>query len=86
MRLARHLGVPPSFVTKMATGEKAVPVRHGAQIEQFTGGAVTRQDLFPYEWQRIWPELAVSAQNHAQPSANGSFVAANTNTVANAEA
>lgn len=59
-RLARHLKVPPSFVTKIGSGEKPIPVDHGAAIEQFTGGAVTRQQMFPSEWQRIWPELANS--------------------------
>lgn len=61
VRLARHLHVPASFVSKMADGEKPVPVEHGAPIEQFTERAVTRQQLFPNDWQRIWPELAESA-------------------------
>lgn len=60
-RLARHLHVPASFVSKMADGEKPVPVEHGAPIEQFTERAVTRQQLFPNDWQRIWPELAEPA-------------------------
>lgn len=59
MGLARRLGVPPSFVTRMAGGEKPVPFQYGAAIEQFTGGAITRQQLFPADWARIWPELAV---------------------------
>jgi len=58
VRLARHLSVPPSFVAKMSEGEKPVPVAHGAAIEQFTDGAITRKQLFPADWQRIWPELA----------------------------
>jgi DNA-binding transcriptional regulator YdaS (Cro superfamily) len=58
--LARHLGVPASFVSKMAAGNKPVPVEHGAQIESFTGGAITRRDLFPQSCERIWPELATS--------------------------
>ena len=56
--LARHLAVPPSFITKMASGERPVPIEHGAGIEAFTCGAVTRQALFPNDWHRIWPELA----------------------------
>lgn len=64
--LAKHLNVVPSFVNKMATGEKPVPVEHGAAIEAFTGGVVTRQHLFPNDWQRIWPELAAAQEaNHA---------------------
>lgn len=58
LRLAEHLGVVPSFVNKMASGERPVPVEHGAPIEAFTSGAVTRQAMFPNDWQRIWPELA----------------------------
>lgn len=68
-RLAKHLKVPSSFVTKMALGDKPVPVDHGAAIEQFTAGAVTRQALFPNDWRRIWPELADGAANDPQPPA-----------------
>jgi DNA-binding transcriptional regulator YdaS (Cro superfamily) len=64
-KLARYLGVPPSFVTKMSEGEKPVPVGHGAAIEHFTGGAVTRQAMFPDDWQRIWPELVHTADTSA---------------------
>lgn len=58
MRLAAHLKVPPSFVHKMANGSRPVPVEHGAPIEGFTNGEVSRPELFPLDWQRIWPELA----------------------------
>lgn len=64
--LARHLSVPPSFVSKMADGSKPIPVEHGAAIETFTGGAVTRQSMFPNDWQRIWPELAAAGQSTDQ--------------------
>jgi DNA-binding transcriptional regulator YdaS (Cro superfamily) len=60
VKLAKHLSVPPSFVHAMADGRKQVPVSHGAAIEQFTEGAVTRQQLFPQDWRRIWPELAAN--------------------------
>lgn len=42
---------------------------HGAAIEQFTQGAVTRQQMFPNDWQRIWPELATDAPFTEQPTA-----------------
>jgi DNA-binding transcriptional regulator YdaS (Cro superfamily) len=64
--LARQLGVPASFVSKMAAGDKPVPVDHGAAIEQFTDRAVTRQAMFPNDWQRIWPELETAAANDEQ--------------------
>lgn len=37
--------------------ENGVPVEHCAAIELATDGQVTRQELRPADWQRIWPEL-----------------------------
>lgn len=59
--LSAYLKVPPSFVSKMLSGEKPVPIAHGAAIEVFTGGAVTRREMFPDDWARVWPELAETA-------------------------
>ena len=67
MRLAAALQVPASFVTKMASGDKPIPVEHASAIEQFTDGAVPRQAIRPADWRRIWPELADSNPN--QPAA-----------------
>ena len=44
-------------VSNWITGKKPVPVSRGAQIERFTGGAVSRKDLWPETWHAIWPEL-----------------------------
>lgn len=55
--LAVYLKVPPSFVSMMASGEKPIPVAHMADIEAFTEKEVTRQEMCPVGWQRIWPEL-----------------------------
>lgn len=65
MRLARRLHVPPSFVAKMAAGERPIPIEHAAAIEQFTEGAVRRTDICPDDWRRIWPELADFEQKQA---------------------
>ena len=56
--LAMTIGVPQSFVVKMAKGQKQVPVERCVAIERATGGAVTRKDLRPDDWPDIWPELA----------------------------
>lgn len=56
--LAKYLAVPPSFVNKMATGERPVPTEHGAAIESFTGGAFSRREYWPERCERIWPDLA----------------------------
>jgi len=45
--LARHLNIPPSMVTKMAAGEKQVPLDHCPYIQSFTAGAVTCEELRP---------------------------------------
>lgn len=59
--LARHLNVSPSFVNKMANGERPIPAEHGADIEKFTLGAVSRPAMFPVRWKRIWPEMVDAA-------------------------
>ena len=63
--LAKHLGVPASFVSRMGDGSKAIPMQHAAAIELFTGGAVKRQDMFPDTWQQIWPELVTAEKTEA---------------------
>lgn len=52
-------------VTKAAVSHwksiQSVPVQFCYRIEEATGGAVTRRDLRPNDWQAIWPELADKA-------------------------
>lgn len=36
-------------------------------IETATQGAVTRRDLRPDDWHRIWPELAIDANAEQEP-------------------
>lgn len=64
--LALHLKVWPSFVSKMASGDKPIPIAHMAAIEAFTKGEVTRQEMCPDRWQHIWPELATDNTPKAQ--------------------
>jgi DNA-binding transcriptional regulator YdaS (Cro superfamily) len=45
--LARHLKIPPSLVAKIAAGKKPVPLGHCPFIQEFTGGAVTCEELRP---------------------------------------
>jgi DNA-binding transcriptional regulator YdaS (Cro superfamily) len=58
IRLAVHLGVKPPVVSEWVTSKRSVPMVHAAAIEKFTGGAVTRRELFPETYAHIWPELA----------------------------
>lgn len=54
--LAAALGISPVLITQWCKS-RPVPVERCAAIEQATGGAVTRRDLRPDDWARIWPEL-----------------------------
>ncbi|WP_298702630.1 YdaS family helix-turn-helix protein [uncultured Variovorax sp.] len=55
--LARRLGVTTQAVCFWRDGHRAVPEKHGAEIESACNRAYTRKDLWPDTWQRIWPEL-----------------------------
>jgi DNA-binding transcriptional regulator YdaS (Cro superfamily) len=56
-QLARAIGVHPVLVSQWAGGKREVPIEHCAAIEAATQGGVTRQELRPQDWPRIWPEL-----------------------------
>ena len=56
--LASYLGIPAPNVCLWVSGQKSPSIKAAVAIEIFTGGDVTRKDLFPNDWQRIWPELA----------------------------
>ena len=59
--LAAFLNVPAPNVCSWVSGQKQPSIKTAVAIEQFTGGKVTRKDLFPTDWQQIWPELAEPA-------------------------
>lgn len=67
--LASFLGVPAPNVCLWVSGQKSPSIKTAVAIEQFTDGAVTRKDLFPTDWQNIWPELA-DQQATGQGAAN----------------
>lgn len=52
------------MVSQWAAGVKPVPADRCADIERATAGAVTRRDLRPEDWHRIWPEL-ITAEHPA---------------------
>ncbi len=67
--LGRAIGVNPVLIRQWAAG-RPIPVPHMAAIELASGGEVTRQEMCPHEWQRIWPEL-VSRRRSVQRRALG---------------
>ena len=59
--LGAAIGLPQGSARAVVwawTNRGVVPIEHCAAIEQATGGKVTRRDLRPDDWARIWPELA----------------------------
>lgn len=58
-RLAAKLGVSPSFLSQMAGGSAPISPERCVEIELATARQVTRRDLRPVDWQKIWPELVV---------------------------
>lgn len=65
LAIAQALGVTPPVVSDWVNGKKSIPLERCMPIERATGGAVTRKDLRPDDWQDIWPEL-VSHEAHTQ--------------------
>lgn len=64
-RLAVLLGVTTQAVCFWRDGKRQMPVQHCSTIELATDGQVTRRDLRPNDWQRIWPELATTSASAA---------------------
>ena len=59
--LSKAIGAHAPDVSRWADGKRPIPFDYGAAIELATGGLVTRQEMFPDDWARLWPELASSA-------------------------
>ena len=57
-KLAAAIGISQSAVSNWRARGTSPEPGNCVAIEQATDGAVTRQDLRPYDWHKIWPELA----------------------------
>jgi len=55
--MATLLGVRQPTLQAWIAKKRPIPVKRCVQIEQATGGLVTRRDLRPDDWAQIWPEL-----------------------------
>ena len=66
--VARALNVTTQTVCFYRDGDRRFKTDHGATLESMTGGIVTRKQMWPESWSRIWPELAAS---DAQPARQG---------------
>lgn len=68
-QLARHLTVPASFISKMASAEKPVPLDHCPFIQEFTKGEVTCEELRPDAAEYFALIRGQAAANDAGPPA-----------------
>lgn len=56
--LCREIGAYPSDMSRWADGKRPVPAHFARKIDAVTKGEVSRIDLCPDDWEKIWPELA----------------------------
>jgi len=57
--LAERLRVSRSYLSQLAYGKAPLSPERCVDIWRETDGLVTRQELRPNDWQRIWPELVM---------------------------
>ncbi|AKP34690.1 MULTISPECIES: transcriptional regulator [Yersinia] len=60
-KLASEINVSSSYLSQMSSGQSPISPARCVEIEVATGGVVSRQDLRPNDWQKIWPELVTAA-------------------------
>lgn len=59
--LAQALGIPTTYLSQMAGGERSISPERCLAIERATGGKVTRKELRPNDFHLIWPDLTTEA-------------------------
>lgn len=58
---ARAIGMSPALLYQCSHDLRPVPVKYCLAIEIETGKKISRKDLRPDDWQKIWPELAIKS-------------------------
>lgn len=58
--LAASLGISSSYLSQMASGKTAISPTRCVEIETVTNREVSRKDLRPEDWDKIWPELVAA--------------------------
>lgn len=64
--LGALLGVSKGAVSQWKMAGRKVPVMHCVAIERATHGAVSRKDLRPNDYWRIWPDLSLAVTQNQQ--------------------
>lgn len=68
-KMAKTLGVSTSQMSQMVNGTCAISNERCVLIETITSGVVSRKDLRPDNWQKLWPELAQQDQMNSKDAA-----------------
>lgn len=66
-----------NYQTIQSWATKGVPVAYSATVERLIEGRVTRRELYPLDWQDIWPELVGFEAKQAPVLAHQAPVAIN---------
>lgn len=67
--LARLIGRRPQEIWNWLNRGDEIAAEACTAIELATNGAVTRRDLRPDDWARIWPELATHKHSEVKGAA-----------------
>lgn len=67
--MAKSLGVSRSQMSQMVSGHCPISNERCVVIENLTSGLVSRKDLKPDSWEKIWPELAHKEQTDSEKAA-----------------
>lgn len=65
--LAEKVGVNEQYLYQCLTGRKAMKPEEAVRVERESAGQVTRRDLRPEDWHRIWPELVTDEHPAPDP-------------------
>ena len=71
-RFAQSCGTTSGHLRNVMYGYRHCSPELAADIERASAGVVTRREMRPSDWQRIWPELATPPEaqdQHAAPAA-----------------
>lgn len=63
---AKKIGAYTSDLSDWISGNRSIPVRYCLAIERETGGAVTRVDCRPSDWQVYWPDFQFADHKQIQ--------------------
>lgn len=66
-----------NYQTIQSWATKGVPVAYSATVERLIEGRVTRRELYPLDWQDIWPELVESEEKQPPALAHQAAAAIN---------